>query len=263
MAIIVLLDIRADRQAGPGSGMLGVVAVRAAGANLDVPEGLLPTTLCGRGTAPGQPWYPPEFADVRCGGVRAGAAWPVGRVVAVSETARVLRRATGVLEQRALAADEPGAQWMVDQDEHGALVLASHRLGEGDAVAGGPIGTSTVAVFAYADHPEWHAPARALAAAAHCAGLDPDTSLALAAWLRTGRRRAPRPGGRCRQGVPARAVTATRLSLAQSHRSGSGGGAVRSGPDLSTAITLAPLAAGVPPHLRSSRPPRWRPDNLP
>ncbi|MFJ8444031.1 hypothetical protein [Kitasatospora griseola] len=72
---------------------------------------------------------------------------------------------------------------MVDQDEHGALVLASYQPQE--TIVGEPISMSTAAVYIYTNHPERHAPARALAAAAHCAGLDPATALALTASLRT------------------------------------------------------------------------------
>ncbi|MFF2630916.1 hypothetical protein ACFVUN_34775 [Kitasatospora griseola] len=67
----MLLEVRPDA-AEPT-----VIAVHAAGPDPDVPEDPLPVTLCGRDTAPmehshyertapGQPWYPPEFADVRC-----------------------------------------------------------------------------------------------------------------------------------------------------------------------------------------------------
>ncbi|MFJ1796815.1 hypothetical protein [Kitasatospora griseola] len=51
--------------------------MHAASPDPDMPEDLLPMTLCGRDTAPmehsryertasGQPWYPPELAGVRC-----------------------------------------------------------------------------------------------------------------------------------------------------------------------------------------------------
>ncbi|MFF2630915.1 hypothetical protein ACFVUN_34770 [Kitasatospora griseola] len=95
----------------------------------------------------------------------------------------MVSEAAKVLERRAAAADEPGTRWMVDQDDDGALVLASYW--PEDAVPGELVSTGTVAVYAYADHPDRYAPEGALAAAAHCAGLDPVTALALAAWLRT------------------------------------------------------------------------------
>ncbi|WP_189277509.1 hypothetical protein [Kitasatospora griseola] len=77
MAIIVLFEVRAAQQAGPGGDEPVVVAVHAAGSDPDVPEDPLPITLCGQDTAPmehahyertapGQPWHPPEFTDVRC-----------------------------------------------------------------------------------------------------------------------------------------------------------------------------------------------------
>ncbi|MFJ5927577.1 hypothetical protein ACIQF6_33780 [Kitasatospora sp. NPDC092948] len=77
MAIIVLFEVRPDRDTGlDGTGPV-VTAVHVAGSDPDVPEDPLPATLCGRDTAPmehahyqrtapGQPWYPPAFATVRC-----------------------------------------------------------------------------------------------------------------------------------------------------------------------------------------------------
>ncbi|GGR02800.1 hypothetical protein [Kitasatospora griseola] len=77
MAIIVLFEVRPGGEAGSGVAEPAVVAVHAAGSDPDVPEDPLPMTLCGRDTvpmqhthyrrtAPGQPWYPPEFAAQRC-----------------------------------------------------------------------------------------------------------------------------------------------------------------------------------------------------
>ncbi|WP_157032492.1 hypothetical protein [Kitasatospora cheerisanensis] len=77
MGIIVLFVLRADQEVGSGGVESAVVAVHAVGADPDVPEDPLPTTLCGldtasmeharyERTAPGQPWYPPHLAAQRC-----------------------------------------------------------------------------------------------------------------------------------------------------------------------------------------------------
>ncbi|MFJ8444366.1 hypothetical protein [Kitasatospora griseola] len=77
MGIVVLIELDADHETGPSGSDPAVVAVHAAGPDPDVPLDPLPVTLCGRDTAamertsyqrdrPGQPWYPPEFAKVRC-----------------------------------------------------------------------------------------------------------------------------------------------------------------------------------------------------
>ncbi|WP_051653003.1 hypothetical protein [Kitasatospora cheerisanensis] len=77
MSIIVLVERDADQGVGPGGADPAVVAVHAAGPDPDVPLDPLPVTLCGLDTAqmehseyqrtrPGQRWYPPELAAVRC-----------------------------------------------------------------------------------------------------------------------------------------------------------------------------------------------------
>ncbi|KDN80511.1 hypothetical protein KCH_77450 [Kitasatospora cheerisanensis KCTC 2395] len=130
----------------------------------------------------------------------------------MSEAAEVLRRAAGLLEQRAVAAAEAGTRWMVDQDEHGAPVLASYR--PDDTIAGEPVSTSTIASYAYTDHPDRHAPRLSLAAAAHSAGhrAGPHRLAARHRGIRRPRRgtrrpgrrgAAARPGRRPRRGLPA------------------------------------------------------------
>lgn len=96
----------------------------------------------------------------------------------------LLREAATLLRRRAAAAmGTPDERWMVDQDETGALILASYTPEDVDP--DGTIGGSIVASFAYPDDPERRTHARALGAASHAAALDPQAALALAAWLET------------------------------------------------------------------------------
>ncbi|MFF1733759.1 hypothetical protein [Streptomyces sp. NPDC058247] len=96
----------------------------------------------------------------------------------------LLREAAALLRRRAAGATEfPEERWMVDQDETGALVLSVFTPEDVDP--DGTVGGSILASFAYPDSPERHTHARALGAAAHMAALDPQTAVALAAWLET------------------------------------------------------------------------------
>ncbi|WP_120314485.1 hypothetical protein [Streptomyces sp. TLI_171] len=95
--------------------------------------------------------------------------------------AALLRRAAYLLQYRAAQADKPGTRWMVDQDDEGALVLASYW--PEDTEPGQPHSTSTVASYAYPDHPDLYTHAQAIGAASHSSALDPATAVALAAWL--------------------------------------------------------------------------------
>ncbi|MFE7563448.1 hypothetical protein [Kitasatospora sp. NPDC057500] len=73
---VVLFELHAGQLLTPDRGEPAIVAVHTAGADPDVPEDPLPSTLCGRDTAAmdhthyqpahGEPWYPPALADFRC-----------------------------------------------------------------------------------------------------------------------------------------------------------------------------------------------------
>ncbi|WP_316521224.1 hypothetical protein [Kitasatospora brasiliensis] len=76
-SIVVLFEMEPGEALRPDSLGPPVLAVHAAGADPDVPEDPLPKTLCGLDTGlmdhanyrparPGDPWYPPGLAEVRC-----------------------------------------------------------------------------------------------------------------------------------------------------------------------------------------------------
>ncbi|MFF8790862.1 hypothetical protein [Streptomyces sp. NPDC015125] len=99
-------------------------------------------------------------------------------------TGKLLRQAAALLRRRAAeATGSPDERWMVDQDEAGALILAG--FAPEDVEPDGTVSGSTLASFAYADDPEQRTHAQALGAAAHMAGLDPQTAVLLAVWLET------------------------------------------------------------------------------
>ena len=91
----------------------------------------------------------------------------------------LLRRAAALIRDRALQFDDE--RWMVDQDEHGRLIIGTYGPEDVDPDTG--TSTSIVADLSYGDEPG--APAIAVPAANHIAGLDPATGVMLADWLDT------------------------------------------------------------------------------
>lgn len=87
-----------------------------------------------------------------------------------------------LIRRRALAAAAADAErWMVDQDDAGRLVVGVYT--PAGVAPDGTVGGSVVASLAYPGDPERRAPACALGAASHMAGLDPPVALELADWM--------------------------------------------------------------------------------
>lgn len=75
--IVVLFELEPDQDLGAEGAGPAVYLVHAAGADPEAPEDPQAWTLCGRDTTPmehahyaptrpGEPWYPPAYADRRC-----------------------------------------------------------------------------------------------------------------------------------------------------------------------------------------------------
>jgi hypothetical protein len=94
----------------------------------------------------------------------------------------VLAEASWMLRRHAHAAvGHDDERWMVGQTETDGLAVGCY-VAE-DILEDGQICTASVAFFAYPDDPERRTHHRALATAAHMAGLDPAVAIELADWL--------------------------------------------------------------------------------
>jgi hypothetical protein len=93
-----------------------------------------------------------------------------------------LAAAADLLRRNARAAvDHDDERWMVDQTETDGLAVGCYV--PEDVLDDGQVCTASVAFFAYPDDQERRTHHRALATAAHMAGLDPAVAVELADWL--------------------------------------------------------------------------------